>query len=112
MRVEASLGGRRLTLDNVLDGLLPLSVERRRVESSIPCGFQVEWMDGEFKHDGQEGWRLQLTAGAGFGSRWMVLTIRDPEGKTFAQEVVDISELLQPWVDDILAHGRTPKVEP
>lgn len=112
MRVEASLGGRRLTLDNVLEGLAPLELPRRRVESSIPCGFQVEWMTAEFEREGKPGWTLSLTAGAGFGSRWMVLTVRDPDGKTFGQEVVDMGELLTPWVDDMLARGRTPEVKP
>lgn len=66
IRVTADVGGRPLTLDPIR--VIPVELEVREVESTIPCGFQSVWGEGEV--DGQE---FTLAVGAGFGSRWATI---------------------------------------
>jgi hypothetical protein len=81
-RVTAAVGGRRLTLDPIR--VLPVQLEVREVENTIPCGFQSEWATADV-----EGSEMMVTVGAGFGSRWG--TIRYA-GKSYAFEVGQLAE--------------------
>lgn len=86
--VEASLGGRRLTLDPIRVVTVPLEV--REVESTIPCGFQSVWGEA-----GEGDRRIELTAGAGMGSRWGTIVFR---GKTYC---FDANQLINAFVDEL-----------
>lgn len=104
--VRASSGGRPITLDPIME-TPPLSLERRRVESTIPCGFQIQWFDGSFEREGGT-WTFDMAVGAGVGSRWMTICIKDPDGKTFAYECANMAEFTEGWIDAILTDGRSP----
>jgi hypothetical protein len=61
---------------------------------TIFAGFQQEWLTGEGDADSRdEGVRFRLTAGAGTGSRYMVLLVNLPDG-TRVEEYVDIAEVV------------------
>lgn len=77
-RVRAAVGGRELTLDPLRT--LPVVVEVREVESTIPCGFQSEWATGT----APDGTPFGIYAGAGFGSRWGTVDYR---GKNYAFDI-------------------------
>jgi len=64
IHVKASVGGRPLTLEPIR--VIPVTIEVREVESTIPCGLQIEWVSGTTPDDKP----IELTAGAGMGSRW------------------------------------------
>ena len=78
--VEASTDGRRLTLDPIR--VIPITVEIREVESTIPCGFRQMW--GEVDIDGDV---LQVTSGAGVGSEWATIQFR---GKDYCFAISDV----------------------
>lgn len=83
--VQASTGGRQLTLDPIR--VIPVTVDVREVESTIPCGFRMGWVDGEA--DGKE---FDIAAGAGCGSRWLTIKYGD---KYFC---MDIEDFLQSFI--------------
>lgn len=69
---EASSGGRRITLDPI-SPLIPITVEVREVESTIPCGFQLGWFEGTT----DEGVDFEMLSGAGLGSPWLTFKVGD-----------------------------------
>lgn len=77
VRTRAAIGGREITLDDPIRTFtIPLEV--RVVESTIPAGFQIAWIDGD---DG-EGTEVSLSAGAGCGSQWGTAGVTTPDGET------------------------------
>jgi hypothetical protein len=88
--ITASTNGRRLTLDPLRKK--KLAVEVREVESTIPCGFQTPWADGELP----DGTKFSLTSGAGVGSRWMTFRYK---GRNFAIQADSIIQPLLSWAD-------------
>jgi hypothetical protein len=93
IRIAAASGGREITLDPIRE--LRLEVPAREVESTIPCGFQVEWGAGEM--GGEE---FCLTVGAGVGSPW--LTFADL-GKRYCLSAED---LVRAFIEAI-GHGSS-----
>lgn len=86
--MSASSGGRQITLDPLR--LLPITVDVREVESTIPCGFSMEWVTGT--HDGKE---FDISAGAGVGSRWLTISYG---GRYFC---MDIEDFLRAFLDSL-----------
>lgn len=70
MGVSAASGGRQITLDPIQ--VLSVTVDVREVESTIPCGFRQEWVDGE-----HNGTKFDICSGAGLGSRWLTIHYGD-----------------------------------
>lgn len=56
---------RAITLDPIRK--IPIPLELHEVESTIPCGFRVSWLEGNA--DGKE---FDLASGAGCGSPYMM----------------------------------------
>lgn len=82
IRVTASVGGRRLTLDPLAEHTLPIQL--REVESTIPCGFQIDWVSGE---KGDEEYRVAV--GAGMGSEWATIHYKGKEYCFSARSLLD-----------------------
>lgn len=101
---SARVNGRRLTLDAVLP-LVALDAQPRRVENSMPAGFRVGWMSGE-----TEDYAFEITAGAGVGSRYLILHITQG-GQPFAEEIIDVEDLARRWIDNVITQGPTPTKE-
>ena len=102
IRVRAASNGRPLTLEPIMPrGLLP--IQPVRVESSIAAGFRSTWLSGE-----NEEHEITLTSGAGWGSKWMMLTIKERATGRTIEEVVDAEQMLLAWVDAALAAGPSP----
>jgi hypothetical protein len=80
MVTQASVGGRKLTLDPTR--VHPITIEIREVESTIPCGFQAEF--GTVDVDGDE---LSVCAGAGFGSQWITMQFK---GKSYCFPITEV----------------------
>lgn len=80
IKVTAAIGGRPITLDPIR--VIPVTVEVREVESTIPCGFQSIWGEGDT--GGQE---YSVTAGAGFGSRWGTIQW---QGRSYCFDVMQL----------------------
>jgi hypothetical protein len=106
--MEAAVNGRRVTLDPVMERE-PVPLPVRRVESALPTGFRVEWLTGNGIDDDGATVEFNLTVGAGFGSPWMVLTINHAEHGRI-EEVVNIQDVVEAWVNAAVAAGATPKV--
>jgi hypothetical protein len=70
LRTTAAIGERLITLDPIRT--IPITLEIREVESTIPCGLQQEWGEVDVDND-----RLALTAGAGFGNGYGTITFRN-----------------------------------
>lgn len=102
--VTAVSAGRRLTLEPVMP-VEAIEIRPRRVESSIEAGFRVDWLTAS-GDDAGDCDLIELTAGAGVGSKWMCLHVKHPELGTI-DEVVDMSEFVQTWVKAALARGAT-----
>lgn len=66
---------------------------------AIFAGFQQEWITGS---DAENKVGFRFTAGAGVGSRYMVLSVTLPDGTT-VEEYVDASELVSNRVADLVA---------
>jgi len=98
--VEASTGGRRITL-NPLYERSPLVVAVRAVESTLPCGFRVGWMDGTGSEDSPVE-SFDLDCGAGVGSSWLSLDITMKDGTRIA-EIINMREVLPAWVEAAVA---------
>ena len=98
IRTDATVGGRRITLDPIQ--LLPITLNIREVESTLPAGFQSAW--GEVEIDGDA---LKLTAGAGLGSQWGTITFR---GKCY---VWSISELARAFLEAVSEESATPRAD-
>lgn len=79
-QLPASSGGRRLTLDPIR--VIPITLNIREVESTIPCGFQTPW--GEVDIDGH---LLEVFGGAGFGSGWATIQYK---GKSYCFPITEI----------------------
>ena len=90
--VTASAGGRRITLDPIQ--LLPITVDVREVESTIPCGFRQAWVDGE-----HNGTTFDIAAGAGLGSRWLTIHYGD---RYFC---MDIEDFLKSFLETLKETG-------
>lgn len=95
IKVEASEGRRRLTLEPMLP-VVPMEVEPRRVESLIPCGFRANWLTGE-----DAGVTFELCSGAGFGNKWLTLEVTMPDG-TRRKECIDMEKVTETWVTRIV----------
>lgn len=88
MVTGASVNGRKLTLDPI--SRIPITIHVREVESTIPCGFQVNF--GEVDVDGH---LFEVTAGAGVGSEWLTFRYK---GKQYC---FPISEVVGKMLDAI-----------
>lgn len=109
IRTRAAVGGREITLDPVMERE-PLLLPVRRVENTIPCGFRVNWFDGEHDlEDGSGRIEYNVDSGAGCGSRWLTLVIKMPDG-TYRYECADMAEFAQRWLQSVLDAGPTPEV--
>ena len=95
IRVTASIGGRRITMDPLRT--FPLTHEIREVESLIPAGFRQMWVEGE----GPEGIRLRVSSGAGW-SPWLTFEIGARE---FAVDIRDVLSALVDRVPPLLPCG-------
>lgn len=104
IRTSATINGRRITLDPVMERE-PLAMPVRRVENSMPAGFRVDWLNGK----SDDGVKIALTVGAGVGSPWMILRVDHPELGVI-EEIVNVSDLTEVWVEAAIAAGATPKV--
>jgi hypothetical protein len=104
--VSASIEGRQITLEPLID-TPAIEVQPRRVETTIPCGFQVHWGDGAatFAEVGEV--TFDISCGAGVGSRWLTLCVKDADGEVFAYECLDVNDLLKAWLDRVERDGRT-----
>lgn len=91
MAVQASVNGRRMTLDPVRSA--HLSIAAREVESTLPCGFRQGWVEGDVAATGKH---FSLEAGAGVGSRWLTFTY---DGRDFCMDVGDIVTALIGFAD-------------
>lgn len=87
LRAASSSNGRRITLDPLREKVL--QVPWREVESTIPCGFRVGWIEGEV--DGKE---FDLCAGAGCGSPWVTF---DYNGRAFCVDISNFVKALVEW---------------
>jgi hypothetical protein len=110
IRTSASLDGRALTLDPVMP-VIPIHVEPRRVESSMPAGFRVGWMHGGALTGEHADSTFSLTAGAGVGTPWLVLTIKNADGTYFGEEVIDMTDVVTAWIEKMITQGPTPAKE-
>lgn len=91
---SAASNGRRITLEPIRT--LRADLPFREVESTLPCGFRVEWASGDDK-----GKRLfQLNVGAGCGSRWGTF---DYKGKQYCFDVEDLARALMQAIEDATA---------
>lgn len=106
--MEASINGRRLTLDPITF-VAPISLPRRRVESSLPCGLRVSWMAGDFRFEGSS-YTFDLTCGAGVGSPWLILSVRSTDGES-VEEIVDMGEVTKTWLEAIVARDEERQAE-
>lgn len=93
---------RAITMDPLLDRE-PLLVQPVRVESIIPAGFRQVWLTGE--NDAVE---IELASTAGLGGKWMTLLVKDKVTGARMEEAIDMSVVLQDWVDAALAAGPSP----
>jgi len=107
LHVRAAVNGRRITLDPIMERE-PLPLPVRRVENSIPCGFRMGWLDAEDDDPKSPVQEITLTAGAGCGSPWLVLTITMRDGSRIA-EVVNMADVVPDWVAAALAAGPSPE---
>jgi hypothetical protein len=76
-----TVGGRQITLDPIRN--IPVTFNIREVESTIPCGFQGQWGEGEI-----DGERIELNTGGGFGSRWATIHYRGHDYCFKAEELL------------------------
>lgn len=106
-RVTASINGRRVTLDSVMPRE-PLPLPVRRVETTLPAGLRSNWIDGEEDDPNGPVGHFSLTAGAGVGSPWLILSITLRDGSTIS-EVVDMRTVVSTWIAAALAAGPTPE---
>lgn len=102
---EVAINGRRITLDPIMDRE-PLTLPVRRVENSLPAGLRMGWMSGGEEDDPYE---VDLACGAGFGSPWLILSIRHKDLGPI-DEVVDMREVVNAWVKAAIEAGASPKV--
>lgn len=93
---ETAVGGRRITLDAVLEPH-DVVLKARRVESSLSAGFRMDWLSGS-----ADGVEVNLSCGAGCGSPYMVLSV-SKDGDTVGEEIVDMRDVVQTWAASILA---------
>ena len=100
IRVQASHGGRRMTLDPIGIGEFEIALPMREVETPIVAGFQVDWGEVETEQYG----KISLTTGAGVGSRYGILTM-DRGGDTPRYFIFDADDLLNRIVDAVTSHG-------
>ena len=89
---------RKIDLDHPLQQAdLPIRV--REMESTIPCGLRVDWIDAK----GGDGYPdIDLDCGAGCGSPWIELKYGPRE---FAVDARDIIHAIIAWAD---THPRPP----
>jgi hypothetical protein len=102
VEINASTGGRQITLDPIMETPTEVKLPRRRVESLIPAGFRQLWSDGTYGD-----LEFEVSSGAGLGSPWLTLLVKR-DGATIAQEVVNLRELVPAWLDAVVADGPTP----
>lgn len=108
IKVTADVGGRAITLDPILDTDPNIVIPVRRVESTIPCGFQQVFGEVTTTLDGVGEVNVTLTSGAGWGNRWMTLTV-ERDGETVANECLDVTDLVTAWLKRVERDGPTPK---
>lgn len=68
---------------------------------TIFAGFRQSWISGK---DPESGATFELGSGAGWGTPYMTLEVRLPDG-TVIDEYVDVTEFLQERVAQIVARG-------
>lgn len=108
VRTGGWVNGRQITTDDLLNRE-PLPLPVRRVENSMPCGLRMGWLDAEDTDPDSPVDSVTLTAGAGCGSPWMVLTIKMTDGSRI-EEAVDMRDVVASWVAAAVAAGPTPEV--
>ena len=89
MSSQAAVNGRRITLGPVMERD-PLTIQPVRVESAISAGFRIDWLSGE----DEKGMTFNLACGAGVGSPYMTLTVKQ-DGIMVGQEIVDMREVMK-----------------
>lgn len=100
---HVSSGGKSLGRDAITVGHVDEPVRFYRTSHpAIFAGFQSMWIDG----NDDDGMTFDLTAGAGFGSKYATLCVRVP-GAEPVYEYVDITEVLQARVQKIVAEIRS-----
>jgi hypothetical protein len=105
MRITASSGGRRITLDPIGMGEFTIKLPIRQVESTIPAGFQVQWGSVETEEFGE----IALNAGAGVGSPYGTLWLGKGEGhRNF---IFNANDLINAIVDAVRSHDTASQKE-
>lgn len=75
-------------------------------EQHGPAVFRTMWLEGE----DDDGNTFELTAGAGVGNPYMILTVRAADGRQVV-EVADIRKAISTRVGQILAETAAPAAE-
>jgi len=86
---DQKTGTRQITLDPLAEFVAKLPF--REVESTLPAGFRVGWMEGTVDDEK----KIELLVGAGVGSRWGII---EYDGKSY---VFDAQDLLKAVVEAI-----------
>lgn len=76
---------------------LTVTAERKTGWEALEMGFRQEWISGE-----AEGVEVNLSAGAGLGSPWLILTVKEGDADTVF-EAIDVRPLLQQWANKVRA---------
>jgi hypothetical protein len=76
-----------------------LTVAATAHDDLLFAGFRQEWISGVASDD--SGVTFDLTSGAGLGSPYLTVTLHR-NGTLLATEVVDVRDLVVPWVNQIL----------
>jgi hypothetical protein len=87
--VTATVGGRNMTLDPVGGEKQEVTIPAWEVDNTLVAGFRQSWVEGE--DDASE---VELTVGAGVGSKWGTFTYKRKEDGAEVQIVFDSTDLV------------------
>ena len=76
------------------------------MQSGIQHGFRQMWIEGS----DDSGLEFTLTAGAGLGSPWLILTVKKDGDDS--SEAIDVRDLLKAWVPEAEARLTAQKDAP
>lgn len=69
--------------------VLYASIRVTHVESSLGCGLRVNWARGEDKKS-----KVDMTAGAGLGSPWLVFTYTDKRTNRTVELIMNANDIV------------------
>jgi hypothetical protein len=104
----ASSGGRSLGRDDITASHTDVTVPFHRTDGTPPlfAGFRQNWFDGATA----DGVEYDLSAGAGFGSKYLTLQVR--VGDVTVHEYVDMAEVFEARIMAIIAELKAPTEQP